>query len=294
MMDKTARDRGNSKKKTSAVPPKHTTKKLLLRILAAILLLIFLLHGIAALTENKNIEYTPVSFSSPKLPAALDGYRIAFVVDAHAMTSADLEVMAGRLNEENLDLLALGGDFASSEGAPERTMKVLSKIKTRDGLYGVEGNHDDYAALFAAMEKYGAHPLSNSGLPVRDGLFIAGVEDLWNRTPDILSATKDAEKDDFVLLLAHNPDLTMEQDTTSADLILSGHTHGGQVTFFGLWAPGLTLTHAVTRYGQRFLSGWAQAHDGTPVYVSRGAGFMRSTPRVFARPQVVLLTLVSG
>ena len=274
------------------MPHKNKPGKLPLRILAAALILTVVIHGVAALAENKNIEYTPVTFSSPKISAELDGYRIAFVVDTHAMTAADLEVMAERLNEENLDLLALGGDFASSEGAPERTMKVLSKIKTRDGLYGIEGNHDDYAALFSAMEKYGAQPLSNSGFPLRDGLFIAGVEDLWNRNPDITSATKDAQADDFVLLLAHNPDLTMEQDTTTADLILSGHTHGGQVALFGLWAPGLTLTHAVTRYGQRFLSGWAESHDGTTVYVSRGAGFMSSMPRVFARPQVVLLTLV--
>ncbi len=106
-------------------------------------------------------------------------------------------------------------------------------------------------------------------------------------------ATTESKRDDFVLLLAHNPDITMRQDTSNVDLTLSGHTHGGHVTFFGLWAPALTWNTVITDYGQRFMSGWAESRDGTPVYVSRGTGTFERTPRVFARPQVILFTLQS-
>jgi predicted MPP superfamily phosphohydrolase len=82
----------------------------------------------------------------------------------------------------------------------------------------------------------------------------------------------------------------MIQDTTSVDLILSGHTHGGHVTFLGIWAPELTLRKTITDYGQRFMSGWTESRDDTPVYVSNGTGHV-SVPRIFARPQVILLTL---
>ncbi|MCL2434167.1 MAG: hypothetical protein FWD16_06600 [Clostridia bacterium] len=79
----------------------------------------------------------------------------------------------------------MGGDFPSSPGAPARAMAELGKIQIKDGILGIEGNHDDYRALFAAMEANGIVPLSNTGTHIRENLFVSGVEDLWNRSPDI-------------------------------------------------------------------------------------------------------------
>ena len=84
-------------------------------------------------------------------------------------------------------------------------------------------------------------------------------------------------------------DVSMQQDTTGVDLILSGHTHGGQLNFFGIWSIGLG-TRVVSDYGRRFQGGWAESRDGTPVYVCRGIG--EFYPRVFARPEVTLITLI--
>jgi len=84
------------------------------------------------------------------------------------------------------------------------------------------------------------------------------------------------------------PSITMVQDTTECDLILCGHTHGGQVTLFGIWAPYLTMKRSITGYGQRFMSGFSESKDGVPVYVSNGTG--EFFPRVFARPQVIIFT----
>jgi len=255
---------------------------------------VVLVHVVSSLTLDKIIEYKNISVYSEKLPAGMDGYKIAFITDTHSMTRQDLKEVVVQLNQMQLDLLLLGGDFPSSEGAPARSMEELSQTVTTDGIYGVEGNHDNYLDLFAAMEQYSIHPLSNDGVYVREHFYLAGVEDLWNRNPDIAVATENAQADDFVLLLAHNPDITMIQDTTAVDLILSGHTHGGQVTFFGVWAPELTMRKSITDYGQRFMSGWAKSRDGAPVFVSRGTGYLSRVPRVFARPQVIVITLEAG
>ena len=268
-------------------------KKNIFIIITVFLLVIILIHVVSAFTFDKSIEYKNISFHSEKIPSALNGYQIAFITDTHAMTRQELQEVVQELNKLQLDLLLLGGDFPSSDGAAARSMEELSQVVTVDGIYGVEGNHDNYLDLFAAMEQYSIKPLSNSGVYIRDRFYLAGVEDLWNRNPDIAAATKDAQAEDFVLLLSHNPDTTMIQDTTSVDLVLSGHTHGGQVTFFGIWAPELTLRKTITDYGQRFMSGWAMSRDGVPVYISNGTGHLSAAPRVFARPQVILITLVA-
>ena len=253
-------------------------------------LLIALIHGVHALTLDRMVEYTEVSFSSPRVSPALSGYRIAFIVDTHSISEERLWEIVAELNQGDLDLLLLGGDMSSRRAEMEQTVRILSQVETRDGIFGVEGNHDWHPSLFAAMEAHGMTPLSNSGLLIREHFFLAGVEDLWNRTPDISAAIEGAETEDFVLLLSHNPDVSMQQNTTGVDLILSGHTHGGQIVFFGIWAPYFTFGSTITDYGQRFRSGWALSHDETPVFVSRGTG--EYFARVFSRPQVALITLL--
>lgn len=238
---------------------------------------------------DRIIEYREVTFYSRRLPKDLDGYRIAFVADVHRMSDESLKGVVTQISNRYVDLLLLGGDFTRRDGRYRYSIAILSKTQTTDGIFGVEGNHDRFRELFAAKEHYGITPLSNSGLHVRENFFLAGVEDLWRRNPCITTAITDANDDDFVLLLTHNPDVTMQQETQGVDLFLASHTHGGQITFFGIWAPYFTFTNSITNYGQRFVSGWSASRDGVPVYVSNGTGDYM--PRVFARPQVIILTL---
>lgn len=251
------------------------------------------IHVISALTLDRMLAYTEVSFSSPEIRPELDGYVMAFITDTHALPKAGLEAVVARLNERQIDLLLLGGDFPAQDGAPWRAMSVLARTQTRDGVFGVDGNHDNFQDLFAAMEAHGIRPLDNAGLYLRPGFYLAGVADLWRRQPDTGKAVQNADAKDFVLLVSHNPDVSMLQDTAKVDLMLSGHTHGGHITLFGLWAPDLWPIRDITSYGHKFKSGWATAQHGTKVYVSRGVGPLETAPRIFARPQVVFITLKS-
>ena len=267
----------------------RSSLRMIRHVLLIILTLTVLIHLGHAFTLDRIVVYNEISFSSPNLPTEIDRYRIAFVTDIHALTDRRLQRVVDELNQRQADLVLLGGDFTYDEEALERTLSLVSQIGNTDGIFGIEGNHDKYEILFPAMEAHNITPLSNSGLYVREGFYLAGVEDLWNRNPDVLAAIAGAGADSFVLLLSHNPDVSMTQDTTGVDLILSGHTHGGQLNFFGLWSIGLD-SRVISDYGTRFRGGWAESRDGTPVYVCRGIGDYY--PRVFARPEVTLLTLL--
>jgi len=263
-----------------------------LRVLLPLSGAVVAIHVLHSLTLDRITQYVEVPFRSPQVPVALNGYRIAFVTDTHGISERRLNSVASRLDNGKIDLLLLGGDFHHDIERVRRTVEILSRIKTTDGIYGVEGNHDTHADLFPVMNAHGITPLFNSGVHIRNNFFLAGTADIKTFPPaaSIAEATENATPDDFVLLLTHNADITMRQPTTGIDLILSGHTHGGHVRFFGLWAPALTLSRAVTHYGQRFMSCWAKSRDGVPVYVSHGVGGY--FPRVFARPQVIILTLL--
>ena len=265
------------------------SRKKVSQVLAIIGFMIAVVHAIHAFTLDGTIEYTEVSFTSPRVPPELDGYLIAFIVDTHRISQERLLGMVEELNQRQPDLVLLGGDFASISEM-QWAIEMLSSIQTTDGIFGVEGNHDSYLHLFAAMRHFGITPLSNSGYLVRENFFVAGVEDLWNRESCVNTAIANATANDFVLLVSHNPDVAMQQDTTGVDLILSGHIHGGQITLFGLWAPYLTLGgNSITNYGHRFRQGFAKSYDDVPVYVSRGVG--EYLPRVFSRPEVAMVRL---
>jgi len=273
---------------------RHKTKNKKFRVVAVLGLLIALIpviHIAHGLTIGRVIRYVEIEFHSAHWPTELDGYRIAFMTDMHIITDEDMRAVAAELNERNLDLLLLGGDFSMRNAHYQGTIREIAQVDARDGIFGVEGNHDDYRRLFSAKEQYGITPLDNSGTHIRDGFYLAGVQDLWNRSPSIADATREAYADDFILLLSHNPDVSMLQSTDGIDLILSGHTHSGQITFFGF--PMYLLRRSITDYGTRFAYGFSDSADGVPVFASSGIGLYYVVPRIFARPEVVIFSIYS-
>ena len=265
-------------------------KKFGLQTTLAVVITLIAIHFVSAFTIDRRLQYKEISYTSPKVRPELHGYTIAFVTDAHSMSKNKMRQMVAKINARKVDLLLLGGDMATN-GLLWQTMPVLAQTKTADGIYGVDGNHDKFYELFAAMRVNGIKPLDNAGVHLRPGLYLAGVQDDWVRMPDVERALSRANPDDFVLLLSHNPDVAMKQDISKADLMLAGHTHGGQVTYLGKWAPALNICKFFTPYGQKFMRGWAKGQHGTDVFISSGVGQKTFSPRVFAPPQVIYLTL---
>ena len=271
---------------------RHKTKKRKFKIVVSIGLIIALIpviHIAHSLTLDRIIRYVEIEFRSENWPAGLNGYRIAFMADKHVITDESMRDVAAELNERNIDLLLLGGDFTMRNAHYQGTIREIAQIITTDGIFGVDGNHDDYRRLFRAKEQYGIIPLDNSGVHIREGFYLAGVQDLWNRNPNVGEAIKGAHINDFILLLSHNPDVTMQQSTSGVGLILSGHTHNGQITFFGY---GMYLLRgSITDYGTRFSHGFAYSADDVPVFTTNGVGVYFSIPRIFSRPEVIIFTM---
>jgi len=93
-----------------------------------------------------------IEFRSENWPPELDGYRIAFMSDMHAITEENMRKVATELNGRDLDLLLLGGDFLMENNHYQGTVREIAQISTTDGIFGVEGNHDDYKKVFQAKK----------------------------------------------------------------------------------------------------------------------------------------------
>lgn len=252
--------------------------------------LVFLVHIVESVVLGSHVGFREHVFSASNWPAALDGYRIGFVTDFHAIQDHRVAQLVVELNQRNLDLLLLGGDFEMFNNHYQGTLRELARTQTKDGIWGVDGNHDIYHQVFTAMRNHGIQVLDNTGVSLHPGFFLAGVQDDWRRHPDVRQAVASAQPDDFLLVLSHNPDVSMNPDNPWFDLMLAGHTHGGQVNPFGF--PLYLLRHHISRYGLRFASGFAYGYHGQPVFTSVGVGDYY-VPRVFAQPEVVIFTMKS-
>ena len=140
---------------------------------------------------------------------------------------------------------------------------------------------NDMAAMDAGLISAGVQPLVNTAVQVPGAdLWVAGVDDLTEGFPDLRAALAGVPDEPPVILLAHNPDIWLNARVAAADLVLSGHTHGGQVRL-----PGVGVAHTQgTHLSRQRPAGWFE-RDGTRMFVTRGLG--ESIPLRFGvRPQV--------
>jgi predicted MPP superfamily phosphohydrolase len=114
---------------------------------------------------------------------------------------------------------------------------------------------------------------------------IGGVGDYLEDIQDLDPTIGDVRKDDYVMLLSHNPDYAELIKTEKIDLMFSGHTHGGQVDLFGFWAPIVP-----SRFGQKYRTGLVDLQK-FKIIISNGIGTISPPVRFFARPQIVTVIL---
>jgi predicted MPP superfamily phosphohydrolase len=230
------------------------------------------------------------------LPAAFEGYRVAHLSDVHCGSytpEARVASWVARINALEPDLVAVTGDLITNGQAfLEAAARALGGLRGRDGAFVSMGNHDYFGSdgerLVALLEREGLTVLRNRGQRVeRDGatLFVAGVDDTWSGRADLPGALAGRPPGVTVLLLAHDPNLFPEAAAHAVELVLSGHTHGGQLAVPGM-ARRLNLARIVTA----FSSGLYQLGRST-LYVSNGAGTTGPPVRLGAAPEITLLTL---
>jgi uncharacterized protein len=245
--------------------------------------------------EAAGFAVTRPTLPVSNLPAAFDGLRVAFLTDLHHGPYTDLtfitSVVRGTL-ALNPDLILLGGDYCLRDGKYIRPVfEVLKSLSAPLGVYGVLGNHDythGEAETHREMRRAGIEELTNDGVWLRRGserLRLAGVDDLWWGKPDAGAAVGEATTDDAVLLLSHNPDYCETLRDPRVGLVLSGHTHGGQVR-----VPGMRNPFIPSKYGEKYSHGLVDA-PACRVYVSRGLGATGLPVRYNCPPELTLVTL---
>jgi hypothetical protein len=265
---------------------KLKSKKLAFGFLGIILF--FLIYSFF---ETKRVEVNQQQFIHPEVPEEFQDLKIVFLADIHFdffIDQAKLAEIVALINQQEPDLVLIGGDYVNNKWEQNKPcFEELSKIKATYGIFGVIGNHDMLPAL-KIMEKNNLQILNNQGVWLeRNGqrIKITGVEDTFKGRPDYNLVIQDVKKEDFVIMLSHSPDYAPEVKTDRIDLILSGHTHGGQVTFFGLFAP---FTNS--KYWQKFNQGFTQI-EHTQVFTTTGVGTTFLPLRFFQPPEIVVLTL---
>lgn len=269
---------------------RRTSWLLPIMLSAAVMLLI---SSCATLSSSGVGRIKKYSIESTRLPASFDGCRVAFVSDIHyssLFTPKRLKRLVDTLEEVQPDFLVLGGDYVTHDDSIRSLFSALECVQPRYGTYAVLGNHERRNGLLIAqaMGEHGIVLLADSAARLgtdKEPLFIAGIRDSFSCDSAMLQRVNDLEDEGFVILLAHTPDYA-ERSSVNADVVLSGHTHGGQVSLFRLYTPVKN-----TQYGNRFLSGRNVTTSGTTVITTNGVGTSRKKVRFCAPSEVVLLTL---
>ncbi len=274
---------------------------------------LFVLLAVAAIASYPFLEPLTLSveehtFRVANLPSNLRNLRIVFAADIHQsfwFSQERVNDVIAQLNALDADIVVLGGDYAMDSDGAIQFFENVPNIQARLGVYAVVGNHDrttpehNLPLLVSAMKGAGVTPLINDVQRVKVGqnyLYIAGVDDYYNGFPDVAAVARQVYADDFVIFAAHSPDLlpdmlkakSADNDNHWYDLALFGHTHGGQINLFG-HTPFANISPEV---GARYLSGWREENRAA-VLVTNGVGTSVAPVRLFAQPQVHLITLKS-
>lgn len=245
--------------------------------------------------ESRWIKTEKINLISRDIPKSFIGKKIVFITDIHHGPFFSIErvqKLVERINKLNPDYIIMGGDYTHREPKYiEPLFNELKKIKSNDGIYAVLGNHDhweDAELTKQMMLRNGIKICDNKSYWVKindDSIKIGGVGDLWEDSQEIDSTIYDLKKTDFSILITHNPDYLESMPKDMIDFTLSGHSHGGQMTFFGMWAPMLP-----SKYGQKYRYGLKQFGD-MKSYISSGIGTITPPLRFFCRPEIVLINL---
>ncbi len=267
------------------------------------------LLGYAAGVEPYAVETTRWDLFCPRLPLEFDGYTVLQVSDLHMRQIGRREHTIERLIRAlpPVDLVAVTGDLVHTPAGIEPFLDLARSFRARDGVYAVFGNseHKNGVRPYAfsrTLDANGIAPLLNRHVLLTRGgarIALAGVDDPVNDKDRLDEALEGIAPDVFTLALMHSPDSVAEAVVRGVDVVLSGHTHGGQIR---LPLLGPLYTHSLLGrrmsdgyYGRRRLRRAIGIRPGrTQLYVSRGLGVSGLALRFLTRPEMTVFTLRRG
>ncbi len=228
------------------------------------------------------------------LPQALYGATVVHLSDLHAGfggTDPVYEEVICRVNALSPDVIVFTGDYID-DNSPIKNYPMpalLRRFQARLGIFGSFGNHDHRRGIIGSrrvLDEAGLHILNNESFELAEGLWLAGVDDLHEGKPDIARAFSGVPNDRTTLVLSHNPRL-IEHIPERDALILSGHTHGGQIALPFVTPKLVCLFHLHCRQ----VAGW-YANGKARLYVNRGVGVTGKPYRYKCPAEVAILRLV--
>lgn len=256
-----------------------------------------------ATREDEWLEINQIEVKMPYLPTAFDGYRIAQLSDIHIEGGAMrtwLPQIAHEVTALGADAIVLTGDYVTVPGDWQENPLVegLKHLRARDGVFAVLGNHDHWhmgrdrmrgpQMVRSALKRAGIEELRNSALPIKrqgERLWMCGIDDWITGYSDLDAVSYQFPPQSAAVLLAHEPDYADHVAATNRyGLMLSGHSHGGQIAlpFLG---PIVT-----PRGSWKYQRGRYQVQNMT-LYTNRGVGTVGIPLRFCARPEIAVFTL---
>ena len=252
----------------------------------------------ARLIEPYNYLISETDILIRDLPKAFEGFRITQLTDIHhsrILGINEVRRVIGLAQQTKPDMFVLTGDYSTSyRRYIEPCAEALSLLNAPEGVWAVLGNHDHYTdaeLTTRALQRNHIAVLNNAHTTVQrgsDAIQLSGIDDwTWNAT-DWAKAFSGLKANLPTILLSHQPTVLDFEQTKNVSLILSGHTHGGQLNFPLLGAPARLFTKDL-----RYARGLFRRGE-TQLYVSTGTGVIGLPLRFGVRPEIAVLRLVGA
>ena len=282
--------------------PKNIKRKRFkkLFLLLAFLISVISLFYYSFIFEPNNIQIEKISIEIKNLPTEFKGAKIIHLTDFHSKNFGEREERVLKiLKDLDPDFVFITGDFIDhSTKDLDSCQKFWRKLSNQHQgkVFGVLGNHEhwiespDIHAIKRMLERNGISILNNENKKIfrnNNYIYLIGVDDPDSELDDLPKAMIDTEKNIPKILLAHSPDIIDNLQGEKIDLILTGHTHGGQIVL-----PFIKPFWVPTKNRGKYASGLFEVND-TYLYVNRGIGLSPALPiRFNCPPEITVIELI--
>ena len=273
-------------------PPPKLLDELWMKVLAAaVTLLVIICAAYARFVEPGWVVTEEVTLTTDEIPKD-EKFRIVFLADLHLESGSRIAETAAAASMLSPDIILLGGDYMNADTRSNRKMlfEFCEKLKAREGVFAVGGNWDHDTTWSTMVGRAGVEVIEGTTRTFRAGRGRIALCGLAYGDPRPLKDFAEKYRESYyTIVLHHSPDILDPVFEAQVDLLLSGHTHGGQLRL-PLYGALVTLS----RYGKRYEGGLY--HEGpTTLYVTRGLGCEGGwVPRIrfCCRPEVTVIDLV--